>query len=246
MSEVTTLKPDQVAVRLETHAKEVDAYLQGERIGLLQHEGYKFLAGCKFLEIKEETSHGNAVNGEGFVKFCQRRFLNVPHRTITFRMDFATKVLARAKEIPGFKHQPLVLGRPTAQLSVEQQEAILKMVPEIMDGRGMVEFMQDMKLLKEPELAGGLRASAEQLAKPRKPSAAEIAKAADELTRERAGWLVGWSVDKKNLVLAKTKTLQQLESARVKLGKQIETILGARISREGAKGAKGAKKKGTK
>jgi len=247
---LTTLKAKPVSERMDAHEKNIRAFLHGEARGIAQQYGYKFLAGCELLSAKQTVEHGNAVaavasdeesESPGFLSWCKSKFKDVPYRTLARRMEFARDVLEKSKDLPLLRHKPLELSA-TTNLTPEEQDAIVKLVPEVMDGKGMVEFMQDMKLLKEPTFAGGLQATPDQLSKSRKPTAAEIAAAADEVTRERAGWILSYASDKQ-LRLAKTKSLQLMQKAQQQLGKQIEKIL---EQRKGATPVKVAKKKGTK
>jgi hypothetical protein len=68
-------------------------------------------------------------------------------RTAENWMLFAESILARAQADAA--SSPLLLG--TVELSGSSHDSILQLVPEVMDGKGMMRFMRETRLLRPPE-----------------------------------------------------------------------------------------------
>jgi hypothetical protein len=224
----------------------VREYEQQARMHVVASAACMILSGVELLRLKDEfdISHGGDRRSDQAFTRESLKWVDLvksqaglSEASAWRRTEMALSAGEQVKEIRAWMES----GKALVQLPVALQERIAKSVQAVTDGKSAHALMIEWGIAKEsqpPALAGGLVATTEQLSKPRKPTAAEIAKAADQVIRERAGWVLGYAKDKQ-MRLAKTKSLQALLKAQTELGKEIEAILG---QRKDAKGAKPAKK----
>jgi hypothetical protein len=73
-------------------------------------------------------------------------FPEITMRTAENWMLFAETILARAQADAA--SAPLLLG--SLELNGQSHDSILQLVPEVMDGKGMMHFMRECRLLRRP------------------------------------------------------------------------------------------------
>jgi hypothetical protein len=134
-----------VAEKLEAHAQVIHTLIAAQRRGAAEQFGYAFLAGRALLQAKAIVPNGNSrVPNAGFKNWVAANLPEISMRTAENWMLFAESVLSRAQV--DACNAPLLLG--AAEISGTAHDSILKLVPEIMDGKGMVRFMRDSRLLR--------------------------------------------------------------------------------------------------
>lgn len=134
-----------VAEKLEAHAEVIHTLIAAQRRGAAEQFGYAFLAGRALLQAKAIVPNGNSrVPNAGFKNWVAANLPEITMRTAENWMLFAESVLSRAQV--DASNAPLLLG--AAEISGTAHDSILKLVPEIMDGKGMVRFMRDSRLLR--------------------------------------------------------------------------------------------------
>jgi len=147
-----------VAEKLEAHAQVIHTLIAAQRRGAAEQFGYAFLAGRALLQAKAIVPNGNArIPNAGFKNWVVANLPEITMRTAENWMLFAESVLSRAQV--DASDAPLLLG--ASEIPGAAHDSILKLVPEIMDGKGMIRFMRDTRLLRAARrLRGG---SAESL-----------------------------------------------------------------------------------
>jgi hypothetical protein len=134
-----------VAEKLEAHANVLHTLIAAQRRGAAEQFGYAFLAGRALLQAKAIVPNGNAgAPNAGFKNWVAANLPEITMRTAENWMLFAESVIARA-QVDAIK-APLWLG--SVEISGSAHESILQLVPEIMDGKGMMRFMRDSRLLR--------------------------------------------------------------------------------------------------
>lgn len=134
-----------VAEKLEAHAQVIHTLIAAQRRGAAEQFGYAFLAGRALLQAKAIVPNGNSrLPNAGFKNWVAANLPEITLRTAENWMLFAESVLSRAQV--DASSSPLLLGSMEIQGSAH--ESILKLVPEIMDGKGMIRFMRDTRLLR--------------------------------------------------------------------------------------------------
>jgi hypothetical protein len=134
-----------VAEKLEAHAQVIHTLIAAQRRGAAEQFGYAFLAGRALLQAKAIVPNGNSrVPNAGFKNWVAANLPEITMRTAENWMLFAESVLSRAQV--DACNAPLFLG--AVEISGPAHDSILKLVPEIMDGRGMIRFMRDSRLLR--------------------------------------------------------------------------------------------------
>lgn len=144
--------------QLEAHKKNIRVFADGVTRSGAQLYGYAFLAGREMNLAAQKLPHGNLL------PWIQENFPDLSNGTVGRWRTFATDVEAKFPTVGNLK--PMLLlgtGKAKKTFSKKEQEEILKVVPEMMDGKGMVEFMRDAKLLREPQEDGGYRPNKEAL-----------------------------------------------------------------------------------
>jgi hypothetical protein len=140
--------PRAVAEKLEAHANIIHTLIAAQRRGAAEQFGYAFLAGRALLQAKSIVPNGNArAPNAGFKHWVQANLPEITMRTAENWMLFAESILARAQvDAPT---SPLFLG--TVELTGQSHDSVLQLVPEVMDGKGMMRFMRHTRLLRAPE-----------------------------------------------------------------------------------------------
>jgi hypothetical protein len=134
-----------VAEKLEAHAQVIHTLIAAQRRGAAEQFGYAFLAGRALLQAKAIVPNGNSrAPDAGFKNWVAANLPEITMRTAENWMLFAESVLSRAQVDACVS--PLLLG--AVEISGTAHDSILKLVPEIMDGRGMIRFMRDSRLLR--------------------------------------------------------------------------------------------------
>src|SRR6185437_14300637 len=134
-----------VAEKLEAHAQVIHTLIAAQRRGAAEQFGYAFLAGRALLQAKAIVPNGNSrVPNAGFKNWVAANLPEITMRTAENWMLFAESVLSRAQV--DACNAPLLLG--SLEISGTAHDSILKLVPEIMDGKGMIRFMRDSRLLR--------------------------------------------------------------------------------------------------
>lgn len=141
--------PKSNAEKLEGHAKFIRTCVKGQRKGAAEIFGYAFLAGHRMLQAKKDVPHGNSDPNAGLKKWAEANFKDVTYRTLARWMEFARGVsgVLENSEAPAFKRLPLMLNR--SKIKASDRPTILRAVLEVMDGKGMLAFMRDSRLLND-------------------------------------------------------------------------------------------------
>ncbi|HEX4262769.1 MAG TPA: hypothetical protein VH597_00405 [Verrucomicrobiae bacterium] len=139
--------PRIVAEKLEAHAQVIHTLIAAQRRGAAEQFGYAFLAGRALLQAKNIVPNGNAnVPNAGFKRWVEASFPEITMRTAENWMFFAESIITRAQA--DAVNSPLLLG--SVELTGQSHDSILQLVPEVMDGKGMMHFMRDCRLLRPP------------------------------------------------------------------------------------------------
>jgi hypothetical protein len=141
---------------LATHKKNIKVYADGVRRSGAQLFGYAYLAGREMNLAKELLPHGQ------FEKWISNTFQDLSENTTKNWRNFATAIEDKRPTVGLLNGEKLELTGKK-KFNKAQEAAICKLVLEIMDGMGMVEFMRASRFLKEPTPAGGFRPNAEKL-----------------------------------------------------------------------------------
>jgi hypothetical protein len=140
--------PRAVAEKLETHAGVIHHLIAAQRRGAAEQFGYAFLAGRALLQAKAIVPNGNLkVPNAGFKHWVEANLPEITLRTAENWMLFAESILARAQIDAA--NSPLLLG--SVELNGQSHDSILQLVPQVMDGKGMMRFMRECRLLRPPE-----------------------------------------------------------------------------------------------
>ena len=140
--------PKAIAEKLEAHASIIHTLIAAQRRGAAEQFGYAFLAGRALLQAKEIVPNGNArMANSGFKRWVEASFPEITMRTAENWMLFAESILARAQVDTA--SAPLLLG--SMEMTGQSHDSILQLVPEVMDGKGMMRFMRETRLLRPPE-----------------------------------------------------------------------------------------------
>jgi hypothetical protein len=139
--------PRIVAEKLEAHAQVIHTLIAAQRRGAAEQFGYAFLAGRALLQAKSIVPNGNAkVPNAGFKRWVEANFSEITMRTAENWMFFAEAIITRAQT--DAVSSPLLLG--SVELTGQSHDSILQLVPEVMDGKGMMHFMRNCRLLRLP------------------------------------------------------------------------------------------------
>jgi hypothetical protein len=139
--------PRIVAEKLEAHAQVIHSLIAAQRRGAAEQFGYAFLAGRALLQAKNIVPNGNTkIPAAGFKRWVDANFPEITMRTAENWMLFAETILARAQADAA--SAPLLLG--SLELNGQSHDSILQLVPEVMDGKGMMHFMRECRLLRRP------------------------------------------------------------------------------------------------
>jgi hypothetical protein len=140
--------PKAIAEKLEAHAGIIHNLIAAQRRGAAEQFGYAFLAGRALLQAKAIVPNGNArAPNAGFKHWVEANLPEITMRTAENWMLFAESILVRAQA--DAVTSPLLLG--SVELSGQSHDSILQLVPEVMDGKGMMRFMRETRLLRPPE-----------------------------------------------------------------------------------------------
>lgn len=139
-----------VAEKLEAHVQVIQTLIAAKRRGAAEQFGYAFLAGRALLQAKAIVPNGNSRRpNAGFRNWVAANLPEITLRTAENWMLFAESILSRAQvDVPS---SPLLLG--AVQIECSAHDSILKLVSEIMDGKGMMRFMRDSRLVLTPKRA---------------------------------------------------------------------------------------------
>lgn len=137
--------PKAIAEKLEAHANILHSLIAAQRRGAAEQFGYAFLAGRALLQAKAIVPNGNArVPDAGLKNWVVANLPEITMRTAENWMRFAESVLARAQIDAA--SSPILLG--SVELSGASHDSILQLVPQVMDGKGMMRFLRDARLLR--------------------------------------------------------------------------------------------------
>jgi hypothetical protein len=213
--------------KLAPHKKNLDLYFGGLntcKAGLL---GYAFLIGNELNVAKECLPHGQ------FETFVEQQY-GLPSRTQLRWRDHADCIIEKwnerkelEKSTDGKSATVALLKSPLdlagkKKFSKGEQAAILEIVPEVMERKGMVQFIEDCKMMKgkvhqkhtpPKELTPEERAEAET-----KQNEALVAALIADIN------LLADDKDLKVLAAVSAKTRKALEEARIKLGHKLESL----------------------
>ena len=137
--------PKAVAEKLEAHANVLHTLIAAQRRGAAEQFGYAFLAGRALLQAKAIVPNGNSrAPNAGFKNWVAANLPEITMRTAENWMFFADSIIARA-QVDAIS-SPLLLG--SVEINGSAHDSILQLVPEIMDGKGMMRFMRNSRLLR--------------------------------------------------------------------------------------------------
>jgi hypothetical protein len=123
--------------------KQIKAFHKGAQRGAAQLFGYAFLCGHAMNQAKELLPHGQ------FEKWVAAKFPEIPIETGRNWRKFAEAIESKNPTV-GF-----LTGGKGTKISKSGESEIVKIVPEVMDGMGMLEFIRSMGFLKEPSAGEG-------------------------------------------------------------------------------------------
>ena len=136
-----------IAEKLEAHAKVIHSLIAAQRRGAAEQFGYAFLAGRALLQAKAIVPNGHTrTPNAGFKRWVDANFPEITMRTAENWMAFAESIMAHAQL--AVLNSPMQLG--SVDLNEQSHETILQLVPEVMDGKGMMRFMRECRLLRAP------------------------------------------------------------------------------------------------
>lgn len=139
--------PRAVAEKLEAHANVIHTLIAAQRHGAAEQFGYAFLAGRALLQAKAIVPNGNAcAPSAGFKHWVEANLPEITMRTAENWMFFAESIMARAHA--NAATSPLLIG--SMEMTGQSHDSILQLVPEVMDGKGMMLFMRECRLLRAP------------------------------------------------------------------------------------------------
>ncbi len=139
--------PKSIAEKLEAHAKVIHTLIAAQRRGAAEQFGYAFLAGRALLQAKAIVPNGNIKTpNAGFKRWVDVNFPEITMRTAENWMAFAESIMGHAQLT--VLDSPMQLG--SVDLNEQSHETILQLVPEVMDGKGMMRFMRECRLLRAP------------------------------------------------------------------------------------------------
>jgi hypothetical protein len=140
--------PKAITEKLDAHANVLHTLIAAQRHGAAEQFGYAFLAGRALLQAKAIVPNGNLRSpNAGFKHWVETHLPEITMRTAENWMLFAESILARAQLDAATS--PLLLG--TIELTSASHDSMLQLVPEVMDGKGMMRFMRETRLLRAPE-----------------------------------------------------------------------------------------------
>jgi hypothetical protein len=128
---------------LAAHKKNVTTYLTGVRRSGAQLYGYMYLVGREINRAKEVLEHGELT------KWVLDTF-NLPQQTQNRWRQLAEEIDAKLPTVGVLKGKGLLLS-PKKNFSKQEVETILKVIPEVMEGKNPTDFLRDCKLVKEPQ-----------------------------------------------------------------------------------------------
>ena len=109
--------------------------------------GYAFLCGAELSAAKAEVPHGQ------FTEWRERYLPQIPARSATRYIQFA-EALAQNGHLADLK-QPLRLCdsavKNNGTLTDKEQEAVLKAVHEVADGKTLTQLYRDLGVIREPK-----------------------------------------------------------------------------------------------
>jgi len=141
---------------LAGHKKNIKVYADGVRRSGAQLFGYAYLAGREMNLAKEILPRGQ------FEKWIEASFPNIAENTSKNWRNFANAIESQRPTV-GLLSAEHLQGKAKKKLSKTEEKSVLEIIPQVMDGMGMVEFMRACKFLPEPTPAGGFRPDAEKL-----------------------------------------------------------------------------------
>ena len=176
--------------------------------------GYRVLIGAELNHAAETMPHGT------FEKWVEEEFglgKSTQHYWRDFSKLFLEEVQKKAALPEGGKSPtvglsddkskgglPPLLASPKAMKSKKGLKAILEIAPQIMDGKGMMQFCRELKLLREPTPAGGDRDTDHH--KSHKPNAQEQLESAKLTIESYYQDVATMCNDKENPTIALTDT----------------------------------------
>lgn len=140
---------EQTEKRLAIRKKNISVYARGVFAGAAQLYGYAFLCGREMLLAKSEIPHGNKDSEKGFTAWLEQNFDGITVRTARNWMSFATQIHEKTETVSFFSSAGLDLKKRS--ITKRDRSTILEIIPELMDGKGMMQFMRDSKLLRDPQ-----------------------------------------------------------------------------------------------
>jgi len=164
-----------VAEKLDAHVQVIHTLIAAQRRGAAEQFGYAFLAGRALLQAKAIVPNGNSRHADaGFKNWVVANLPEITMRTAENWMLFAESILSRAQV--DACNSPLLLG--SVEINGAAHESVLELVPEIMDGKGMMRFMRDSRLLRVTKRARRL---------PHKSTSARYVRS-EQIARARRLW----------------------------------------------------------
>jgi hypothetical protein len=147
--------------QLDVHKKNIRVYSTGVLRSGAQMCGYAFLAGNEMNAAAALLPHGDLT------PWLKQNFPEVSERTARNWRGFAETLNEKFKSatVADFKNAKLLTSptKPKKSFTEKECAALSAAVREAMDGKGMIEFLRDAKLVEEEKEQGGVRVSNEKL-----------------------------------------------------------------------------------
>lgn len=136
--------------------KQFSLFFKAMRSMVSQAIGYRVLCGKVMNEAKENLPHGE------FEEWVEKNF-NLPKSTQHRWREFSTLFLVEADALQK-SHGVGLLADAKGLKKKPTIEAIMEIAPKVLEGKGEVQFMREMKALPALKPDGGFRPNAEMLA----------------------------------------------------------------------------------
>jgi hypothetical protein len=139
------ISPQQSAAILDRCERGITFAVEQLQRGERMNEGWRFLLGAQMIAAKPHITHGNG-EGDGFQPWIAAKFPQLEYRTAANYMKFASTVLAVAPK--ALKSETVSLFKQLPERIVEQgindqqREAIIDLVPKLMEGQPMMQFIK--------------------------------------------------------------------------------------------------------
>lgn len=171
-----TLSLPELAQRIRTHHKGVIEGFQSQVMSA-------FLCGVELNAAKALIHHGNRhANGEdfvknGFIKWREKEFPTISHGCAANWMNLAKGMQEKFPTVGNFV--PRLLATNGEPMSEGEEEAVMKGIHEVLDGKTITEWYRELDILRKPkhqsERARGKPMTPEEKARAQEQEADDLA-----------------------------------------------------------------------